>query len=29
MLMKWEYVGDIVLAINGTPQYIVRDKVNL
>lgn len=24
-----EYVGDIVLAINGTPQYIVRDKVNL
>lgn len=24
-----EYVGDLVLAVNGTPQYIVRDKVNL
>ena len=24
-----EYVGDLVLAINGTPQYIVREKVNL
>lgn len=24
-----EYVGDLVLAINGTPQYIVRDTVNL
>lgn len=24
-----EYVGDLVLTINGTPQYIVRDKVNL
>lgn len=24
-----EYVGDLVLAVNGTPQYIVRKKVNL
>lgn len=24
-----EYVGDLVLAVNGTPQYIVREKVNL
>ena len=24
-----EYVGDLVLAVNGTPQFIVRDKVNL
>lgn len=24
-----EYVGDAVLMLNGTPQYIVRDKVNL
>lgn len=24
-----EYLGDLVLAVNATPQYIVRDKVNL
>lgn len=24
-----EYVGDLVLATNGTPQYIIREKVNL
>ena len=24
-----EYIGDIVLSINSTPQYIIRDKVNL
>ncbi len=24
-----EYVGDIVLSVNSTPQYIVRDTVNL
>lgn len=24
-----EYLGDIVLSINSTPQYIVREKVNL
>ena len=24
-----EYVGDLVLAVNGTPQYIVRKKANL
>ena len=24
-----EYIGEIVLSINKTPQYIVRDKVNL
>jgi undecaprenyl-phosphate 4-deoxy-4-formamido-L-arabinose transferase len=24
-----EYIGDIVLSINSSPQYIVRDKVNL
>lgn len=24
-----EYIGEIVLSINSTPQYIVRDKVNL
>lgn len=24
-----EYVGDAVLMLNGTPQYIVREKVNL
>ena len=24
-----EYIGEIVLSINSTPQYIIRDKVNL
>ena len=24
-----EYLGNIVLSLNGTPQYIVREKVNL
>ena len=24
-----EYIGNIVLSINGTPQFIVREKVNL
>ena len=24
-----EYIGDIVLAVNNAPQFIVRDKVNL
>lgn len=24
-----EYVGDIVLSVNSTPQYVVREKVNL
>ncbi len=24
-----EYIGEIVLSVNSTPQYIVRDKVNL
>lgn len=24
-----EYIGDIVLSLNSTPQYIIRDKVNL
>ena len=24
-----EYIGEIVLSINNTPQYVVRDKVNL
>lgn len=24
-----EYIGDIVLSVNSTPQYVVREKVNL
>ena len=24
-----EYIGEIVLSINRTPQYIVRDTVNI
>ena len=24
-----EYIGNIVLTLNSTPQYIIREKVNL
>lgn len=24
-----EYIGDIVLTVNGSPQYVIREKVNL